>query len=102
MARAETKTKVSVNHSLQEPPLFRVIYMNDDVTEMNFVATTLVQYFSYNSQTAQNICLDIHNKGSAIVAVLPYEIAEQKRFEVITDARSKNYPLKVTIETDLD
>jgi ATP-dependent Clp protease adapter protein ClpS len=42
----------------------------------------------------------IHEKGSAVVAVLPHEVAEQKGIEVTLDAHSRGFPLKVKIESE--
>lgn len=89
MANADTKTKIKPNLKLQEPPLYKIIYMNDDHTTMEFVVYTLIEYFNYTDDTAETITKDIHDKGSAVVAVLPYEIAEQKGIEVTLDARAK-------------
>ena len=100
MANAETKSKIKPNVSLQEPPLFRIIYINDDQTSMEFVIDSLVEYFNYNPDTATQITKDIHEQGSAIVAVLPYEIAEQKGIEVTLDARAKGYPLQIKVEAE--
>ncbi len=100
MANAETKSKIKPNVSLQEPPLFRIIYINDDQTSMEFVIDSLVEYFNYNPDTATQITKDIHEQGSAIVAVLPYEIAEQKGIEVTLDARAQGYPLQIKVEAE--
>jgi ATP-dependent Clp protease adapter protein ClpS len=43
---------------------------------------------------------NIHENGSAVVAVLPYEIAEQKGIEVTLEARSQGYPLQVKVEAE--
>ena len=99
---ANTEAKIKPNFALQEPPLFRVIYMNDEVTTMEFVVDSLCEFFSYNPDTASQITTDIHANGSAIVAVLPYEIAEQKGIEVTLDARSKGYPLQIKVEAELE
>jgi ATP-dependent Clp protease adaptor protein ClpS len=99
---ANTEAKIKPNFALQEPPLFRVIYMNDEVTTMEFVVDSLCSFFSYNPDTASQITTDIHANGSAIVAVLPYEIAEQKGIEVTLDARSKGYPLQIKVEAELE
>jgi ATP-dependent Clp protease adaptor protein ClpS len=56
--------------------------------------------FDYTQQTALQITQDIHESGSAVVAVLPYEIAEQKGIEVTVQARSNNYPLQVKLEPE--
>lgn len=100
MAKTETKIKIKPNLALQEPPLFKIIYINDDVTSMEFVVGSLIDYFNYTEDTATNITHDIHNSGSAVVAVLPYEIAEQKGIEVTLEARSQGYPLLVKVEAE--
>ncbi len=96
----EAKQKIKVNHALQEPPMYKIIYMNDDVTTMEFVVTSLIEYFNYNPDTATHLTKDIHDQGSAVVAVLPYEIAEQKGIEVTLEARAQGYPLQVKVEAD--
>jgi ATP-dependent Clp protease adaptor protein ClpS len=98
--KSETKQKIKPNMTLQEPPLFRIIYMNDNVTTMEFVVGSLIEYFNYNPDTASQLTRDIHDNGSAVVAVLPYEIAEQKGIEVTLDARAQGYPLQVKVEAE--
>jgi len=98
MANVEVATKV--NTSLQEPPMFKVIYLNDNKTTMEFVIDTLMNFFNYTPDTAVQITQDIHDQGSATVAVLPYEIAEQKGIEVTVYARSQDYPLQVKLEPE--
>ncbi len=98
MPNSDIKTKIKPNLKLQEPPLFKIIYMNDDHTSMEFVIYTLIEYFNYSDDTAKNITLDIHDKGSAVVAVLPYEIAEQKAVEATSICRDNGFPLKIRVE----
>jgi len=100
MAQDSTVTKTKINESLKEPPMFKVIYLNDNQTTMEFVIETLIEFFNYNAQTAVQITEDIHTDGSAVVAVLPYEVAEQKGIEVTVHARSNNYPLQVKLEPE--
>jgi len=95
-----TEQRIQPNLALQEPPLYKVVYLNDEVTTMEFVVDSLCEFFDYNPYTASNITTDIHSNGSAIVAVLPYEIAEQKGIEVTLDARSKGFPLQVRVEAE--
>jgi ATP-dependent Clp protease adaptor protein ClpS len=80
--------------------MFKIIYLNDNATPMEFVIETLIDSFSYNEQTAVKITQDIHEAGSAVVAVLPYEIAEQKGIEVTVLARNNNYPLQIKLEPE--
>ncbi len=100
MGQAGTISKIKVDHSIKEPPMFKVIYLNDNQTTMEFVIETLVEFFNYNETTAQQITVDIHDQGSAVVAVLPYEVAEQKGIEVTVHARSNNYPLQIKLEPE--
>jgi ATP-dependent Clp protease adaptor protein ClpS len=100
MSQAGTITKNQTSLNLAEPPMFKIIYLNDNATPMEFVIETLVGSFDYNEQTAVQITQDIHNSGSAVVAVLPYEIAEQKGIEVTVQARTQNYPLQIKLEPE--
>jgi ATP-dependent Clp protease adaptor protein ClpS len=100
MGQAGTISKIKVDHSIKEPPMFKVIYLNDNQTTMEFVIETLVEFFNYTPQTAEQITVDIHAAGSAVVAVLPYEVAEQKGIEVTVHARSNNYPLQIKLEPE--
>ena len=100
MAQSETRTKIKINESVKEPPMFKVVYLNDNTTSMEFVIESLMEYFDYTSETAEQITVDIHETGSACVAVLPYEIAEQKGIEVTLCARSQNFPLQVKLEPE--
>lgn len=100
MAQAETRTRIKPSEQVKEPPMFRVIYINDNQTTMEFVVESLMEFFDYSAETATQITVDIHETGSAVVAVLPYEIAEQKGSEVVISARSQSYPLQVKLEPE--
>jgi ATP-dependent Clp protease adaptor protein ClpS len=100
MGQAGTISKIKVDHSIKEPPMFKVIYLNDNQTTMEFVVETLIEFFNYTSSTAEQITVDIHAQGSAVVAVLPYEVAEQKGIEVTVHARTNNYPLQIKLEPE--
>lgn len=99
MPNAEVRTKIKPNLKISEPSLFKVVYINDDVTTMEFVVDSLVEYFGYSEDTAYKITHDIHENGSAVVALLPYEIAEQKGIEVTLAARNNGFPLQIKIES---
>ena len=97
-AEIKTRTKTKTNLDIKEPPMFRVIYINDDQTPMEFVISTLIEHFDYTIDSAQDITIAIHETGSAVVAVLPYELAEQKGVEITVAARSEGYPLQIKLE----
>lgn len=96
--KTDTQTKIRPNESLREPPFFRVLYLNDNATTCEFVIESLMEHFNYTLDTAQQITSDIHQDGSACVAVLPYELAEQKGIEITTQARAQSFPLQIKLE----
>ena len=96
--KAVTKTRPIPNLDLKEPPLYRVIYINDSVTTMEFVVQTLVDIFNHTPETAEAVTLKIHEDGSGTAAILPYEMAEQKGVEVTQLARNNGFPLQIKLE----
>lgn len=102
MPNADTKTITRSKIDVKEPPMFRVIYLNDEKTAVDFVIASLVDHFAYNAVDAETMTMTIHEQGAAVVAVLPYEIAEQKGIEVTVSARSEGYPLQIKLEPTVD
>lgn len=100
MSQIDTSTVTKTDQTLHEPPMFKLIYLNDNKTSMDFVIDSLVDIFDYNVDTAEKITMDIHEAGSAVVAVLPYELAEQKGIEVTVHARTNGFPLQVKLEPE--
>lgn len=100
MSNAEAATITRTKKAIKEPPLYRVIYINDNTTTMEFVVGSLVEFFDYTVETATQLTVGIHEQGQATVAVLPFEIAEQKGTEVTASAREQEYPLQIKLEPD--
>ena len=57
MSDTETKIrpKISVNTKIKEPRQYRVIYINDSVTTIEFVIETLKLIFNYDESGAKAI-----------------------------------------------
>lgn len=100
MPQTEAQTRTKTVEKISPPPLFRVIYLNDDKTSMEFVIGSLMEHFNYDPDDAHKITVDIHENGSAVVAVLPFELAEQKGVEITLDARAQSYPLQIKLEPE--
>jgi ATP-dependent Clp protease adaptor protein ClpS len=100
MPQSDTRTRIKPLEAVKEPPMYRVVYINDNQTTMEFVVDSLIEFFDYTPETATQITVDIHEEGSAVVAVLPFEIAEQKGVEVTVLARSQSYPLQIKLEPE--
>ena len=96
----QEKTSVTIKSvlDLDVPKDYQIIYLNDDVTTFEFVTDSLVKIFDYEEQSAQEKATQINDTGGSVVAVLPFEIAEQKGVEVLVAARNLGYPLEVRLE----
>lgn len=89
---AEKKNEKQILNIIK-PPLYNVIFYNDDVTTFDFVVLILIGIFNKTQEDATLLAIEIDKKGKALVAQYPYEIAITKK--QITDINSKkhNYPL---------
>lgn len=96
--KAVTKTKPTPNFDLKEPLHYKVIYINDNVTPMDFVIESLVTIFNHSPENAEAITMKVHEEGSGVAAVLPYEMAEQKGVETTQLARNNGFPLQIKLE----
>ena len=94
----EVKEKTTVQ--LAPPALWKVIFLNDDKTPMDLVIELLTGIFKHTESKAKEITLEIHETGSSIVGVYPFEIAEQKGIEATTIARQNGSPLRITVEQE--
>lgn len=90
--------KVTVN--LQPPGLWKVIFLNDDQTPMELVIDLLKGIFKHDDVGAKNITLEIHETGSGVAGVYPFEIAEQKGMEATSIARQHGSPLRITVDQE--
>jgi ATP-dependent Clp protease adaptor protein ClpS len=84
----------------EEPGYYNVIFFNDEVTPMDFVIEVLQKIFKHDLVKSQHLMLTVHNDGSAVVGVYPYEIAEQKSVETTMLARNNGFPLQVKIQKE--
>ena len=100
MTETATKQKNLIATNIIEPGKFKVIFLNDDKTPMQFVIDILMNIFNHDMQTSEALTMQIHNEGSAVVGVYPYEIAEQKGIETTHIARQAGFPLNVKIESE--
>lgn len=97
---AVVRARIEPKLNIAEPPQYRVVYINDEQTTQEFVVETLKVIFNYDEGAAMALTMKVHEEGSAVVAVMPYEMAEQKGIEVTLLARNNGFPLQVKIEQD--
>jgi ATP-dependent Clp protease adaptor protein ClpS len=83
---------------IKEPPLYRVVLINDDFTPMEFVVNILESIFGMERTRATQVMLEVHTKGKGICGVYNFEIAETKVAQVMGLAQQHQHPLLCTME----
>ncbi len=86
---------------IKKPDFYEVILLNYDFTTMEYVVKVLQLFFNMTKPKANKIMLKIHNDGSAVCGVYPYEVAETKVIEVINFAKQNQYPLKCIMKKSI-
>ena len=85
---------------VEEPPMYKVMLLNDDYTTMEFVIEVLVYVFQKSPEEATRIMLNVHRSGVGICGIYPFEVAETKVNTVGTLARENGFPLKCIMERE--
>jgi len=84
--------------SMAPPRHWNVLLYNDDKTTMEFVVLVLMQIFHKSFEEAQDCMMSIHETGKGIAGTYSHEVAQTKKEDTVSVARSNGYPLKVEIE----
>ncbi len=83
---------------IKQPPLYRVVLINDDFTPMEFVVDILETIFGMERTRATQVMLEVHTKGKGICGIFNFEIAETKVAQVMSIAKQQQHPLLCTME----
>ena len=97
---ADVKIDEKIKQKIKEPKRWKVVFLNDDYTPIEFVIGVLTEVFKHSQETAKGITMQIHNEGSGIAGVYTFEIAEAKAVESTTVARSSGFPLQIKMEEE--
>ena len=95
-----TQTGISSKTKEDQPPMYKVLLHNDNYTTMEFVVEILLTVFGKSLEKANQIMLNVHNKGKEVCGIYPLEIAETKMDTVHNLAGNKGFPLKSTMEKE--
>ena len=98
MPGTKTKTQSKTRVEIRYPDRYKVIFLNDVFTPMEFVIQLLIEVFNKNIDQAKDITLMIHNDGRGVAGTYNFEIAEQKVHESTLLSRHHGHPLKVIME----
>lgn len=100
MPNEEINIKSRQHTRIAEPNMYHVIMHNDDFTTMEFVVEVLRTVFFKDPSSANKIMLTVHSKGSAIVGLYTYDVAQSKIQKAMRMAREQGFPFKLTCEPD--
>jgi len=82
----------------EQPPLYKILLLNDDFTPMEFVIEVLKLFFSMNQEQATRIMLKVHTEGVGVCGIYTSDIASTKVKQVIEFARKNQHPLRCVME----
>jgi ATP-dependent Clp protease adaptor protein ClpS len=80
---------------IKQPPLYRVVLINDDYTPMEFVVDILESIFAMERTRATQVMLEVHTKGKGNCGVFNFEIATAPASIVVYDGRVLSFPAMV-------
>lgn len=83
---------------LKQPPLYKVVLLNDDYTPMEFVVLVLESFFQMNREKATQVMLHVHTRGVGVCGVYTRDVAETKVHLVNDYARDNQHPLLCAME----
>ncbi len=83
---------------LKQPPMYKVILLNDDYTPMEFVVQVLELFFVMSREKATQIMLHVHTRGRGVCGIYTHEIAETKVAQVNEFSRQHQHPLLCAME----
>jgi ATP-dependent Clp protease adaptor protein ClpS len=89
---SRTKTK--------KPSMYKVVMLNDDYTPMEFVVHVLQQFFGRSTSEANNIMMNVHQRGVGICGVYSFEVAESKAQKTMQYAKQNEHPLQLQLEKE--
>ena len=96
----EERIKSDTHAEVKEPPLYKVLLLNDNYTTMEFVVEVLRYVFNKTIEQATRIMLNVHQNGVGVCGIYPYEMAETKVNTVDALSRERGFPLKCTMERE--
>ena len=96
MTDIQTLTKEKIK--LDEPGMYDVVFLNDNITTTEFVVRILKQIFGKTQEQAEAIMTKVHTDGQGVVGTYVHEVAEQKGIEATLLARQENMPLQIKVK----
>ena len=87
-----------VSQCVTPPPMWAVLFHNDDYTSFDAVIMILVEIFSYTVEKAEAFAQQVHEKGQGVVGVYTKDVAQTKQQMAISWANAHDMPLLLTLD----
>jgi ATP-dependent Clp protease adaptor protein ClpS len=100
MAKEQSDVRERQHTILKEPRRYKVIFLNDDFTPMDFVVEVLRSVFFKSDAEAETLMLKVHHEGQAIVGIYSLDIAKTKVERARSMAEDEHYPLRVEYQPE--
>jgi len=83
---------------VKQPPMYKVVLLNDDYTPMEFVVHVLENFFNMGREEATRVMLNVHSHGKGVCGIYTREVSETKVSQVNEYSRQNNHPLLCDME----
>lgn len=83
---------------VKQPPMYKVVLLNDDYTPMEFVVHILESFFNMSREQATRVMLNVHTHGKGVCGIFTREVSETKVSRVNEYSRANNHPLLCDME----
>ena len=100
MSDIDVKPETIAKPKTKQPPLHKVILLNDDYTPREFVVRVLRVEFGMNEGAASRVMMTAHQRGACVVAVFTRDVAESKATRATAAGRQAGHPLTFTTEPE--
>ena len=92
--------KTQKKEKLKKPKMYKVIFINDDFTTLEFVVGLLMKVFKKTLEEAMKLAKEIHTQGTGTAGVYTHEIAETKAAQSMALIQEHEHPLMVVMEAE--
>ena len=99
-AKGGVKERVVEKTRIKEPRLWKVLFLNDDVTPFTYVIKVMMETFDKGREEAEILTCKIHNEGIGVVGIYPKSIAEAKKMQADAKSKTYDYPLTIKLERE--
>lgn len=100
MTAVEEHTETEINEKVNYCKMYKVIMHNDPKTTMDFVTGILMRFYEKDQASALKLMMEIHETGSGLAGIYPYEGAEFRVDQIHSLARTAGFPLSCSIEPE--